>query len=66
MTSASNGAEYRCFITDANGDMGSTRIATGMRALEVILAIYKSQKTGNKVQLPLTDFASTDMDGMFR
>ena len=28
MTSASNGAEYRCFITDANGDMGSTRIAT--------------------------------------
>lgn len=23
-----NGAEYRCFITDANGDMGSTRIAT--------------------------------------
>ena len=40
--------------------------AAGMRALEVILAIYKSQKTGNKVQLPLTDFASTDMDGMFR
>ena len=28
MTSASNGAEYRCFITGANGDMGSTRIAT--------------------------------------
>ena len=28
MTSASNGAEYRCFITDANGDMGSTRVAT--------------------------------------
>ena len=28
MTAASNGAEYRCFITDANGDMGSTRIAT--------------------------------------
>ena len=23
-----NGAEYRCLITDANGDMGSTRIAT--------------------------------------
>lgn len=40
--------------------------AAGMRALEVILAIYKSQKTGNKVQLPLTDFASTDMDGTFR
>ena len=28
MTAASNGAEYRCFIADANGDMGSTRIAT--------------------------------------
>ena len=27
MTAQSNGAEYRCFITDANGDMGST--ATG-------------------------------------
>lgn len=28
MTAASNGAEYRCFITDANGDVGSTRVAT--------------------------------------
>ena len=28
MTAESEGAEYRCFITDANGDMGSTRIAT--------------------------------------
>ena len=28
LTAASNGAEYRCFITDANGDMGSTRVAT--------------------------------------
>ena len=28
MTAASNGAEYRCFVTDANGDTGSTRIAT--------------------------------------
>ena len=28
MTAESNGAEYRCFITDANGDMGSTRVAT--------------------------------------
>ena len=38
----------------------------GMRALEVILAIYKSQQTGKKVPLPLTDFASTDMNGTFR
>jgi len=28
MTAANNGGEFRCFITDANGDMGSTRIAT--------------------------------------
>ena len=26
--SSALGAEYRCFITDANGDMGSTRVAT--------------------------------------
>ena len=28
MTAESEGAEYRCFITDAHGDMGSTLIAT--------------------------------------
>ena len=28
MTAESDGAQYRCFITDANGDMGSTRCAT--------------------------------------
>ena len=37
----------------------------GKKALEVILAIYKSQKTGLPVTLPLDDFASTDMTGMF-
>lgn len=37
----------------------------GRNALEMILAIYKSQKTGMPVKLPLTDFASTDMEGMF-
>ena len=37
----------------------------GLRALEMILAIYKSQKTGRPVKLPLTDFASTDMTGEF-
>lgn len=35
----------------------------GRNALEMILAIYKSQKTGEPVQLPLHDFASTDMVG---
>jgi len=37
----------------------------GRNALEMILAIYKSQKTGQPVKLPLTDFASTDMKGEF-
>jgi len=37
----------------------------GRNALEMVLAIYKSQKTGMPVKLPLTDFASTDMKGMF-
>ena len=37
----------------------------GRRALELVLAIYKSQKTGLPVQLPLTGFASTDMAGVF-
>jgi UDP-N-acetyl-2-amino-2-deoxyglucuronate dehydrogenase len=37
----------------------------GRDALEIVLAIYKSQKTGMPVHLPLTDFASTDMMGEF-
>ncbi len=37
----------------------------GRNAVEMILAIYKSQKTGLPVKLPLTDWASTDMKGMF-
>ena len=37
----------------------------GRNALEMVLAIYKSQKTGLPVKLPLTDFASTDMTGEF-
>ena len=37
----------------------------GKNALEIVLAIYKSQKTGMPVKLPLTDFASTDMVGEF-
>ena len=37
----------------------------GRNALEMILAIYKSQKTGKPVKLPLADFASTDMAGEF-
>lgn len=38
----------------------------GKNALEMILAIYKSQKEGRPVKLPLCDFASTDMNGEFK
>lgn len=37
----------------------------GRNALEMILAIYKSQKEGQAVKLPLDDFASIDMIGEF-
>ena len=37
----------------------------GRNAPEMILAIYKSMKTGQPVKLPLEDFASTDMKGTF-
>ncbi|MBS7007124.1 Gfo/Idh/MocA family protein [Anaerostipes sp.] len=37
----------------------------GKRALEMILAIYKSQKTGEIVNFPMTDFSSADMKGEF-
>ena len=38
----------------------------GRNALETVLSIYKSQKTGKSVKLPLTDFASIDMKGEFK
>lgn len=37
----------------------------GRNALEMVLAIYKSMKTGQPVKLPLKEFASTDMAGEF-
>ena len=37
----------------------------GRNALEMVLAIYKSQKEGRPVKLPLVDFASEDMTGEF-
>lgn len=37
----------------------------GKRALELVLAIYKSQKEGKPVKLPLDDFSSLDMIGEF-
>lgn len=37
----------------------------GRNALEMVLAIYKSQLTGEPVKLPLEGFASVDMRGVF-
>ncbi len=37
----------------------------GRNALEMVLAIYKSQKTGKPVKFPLDDFASINMMEMF-
>jgi len=37
----------------------------GKNALELILAIYKSQKTGMPVELPLQDFSTLEMTGEF-
>ena len=39
--------------------------AAGRDALELVLAVYKSQKSGMPVQFPLEDFSSEDMRGMF-
>lgn len=39
--------------------------SAGRNALEMILGIYKSMKTGETVKFPITDFASTDMKGTF-
>ncbi len=37
----------------------------GRRAVELVLAVYKSAKTGQPIKFPLGDFASTDMEGVF-
>ena len=37
----------------------------GKNALEIVLAIYKSQLTGKPVTLPLDDFSAAEMDGIF-
>jgi UDP-N-acetyl-2-amino-2-deoxyglucuronate dehydrogenase len=39
--------------------------AAGRNALEMVLAVYKSQRTGLPVKLPLKEFASVDLTGMF-
>lgn len=37
----------------------------GRNALEMVLAVYKSQRTGMPVRLPMRDFGSLDMSGEF-
>lgn len=37
----------------------------GRNALEMVLAIYKSQLTGKPIKLPMKNFASTEMKGLF-
>lgn len=37
----------------------------GRNALELVLAIYKSQKTGMPVELPLSNFSTMEMKGLF-
>ncbi len=37
----------------------------GMRAVELVLAIYKSSYTGEKIKLPLNDCSTLDFVGMF-
>lgn len=37
----------------------------GRNALELVLAVYKSQKTGQPVKLPIIDFSTVDMCGEF-
>lgn len=37
----------------------------GRRALEIVLAIYRSAQTGQPVRLPLEDCATTDFKGRF-
>lgn len=40
-------------------------VYAGKRALELVLAVYKSQKTGQVVKLPLKSFSSAEMTGEF-
>lgn len=48
-----------------NGTQPLVDAKAGMRALELILAIYQSAATGQPVKLPLQDVASIDFTGKF-
>ena len=48
-----------------NGTSPLVDAYAGRRAVETVLAIYKSMKTGKPVTLPENEFKSTDMKGIF-
>ena len=48
-----------------NGKKPYVDAYAGRDALELVLAIYKSQKEGIPVTLPLSEFSSLDMTGEF-
>ena len=57
---------YKYAISVINGEPDDLCPASDSRkALELILAIYKSSAEGKAVKLPLTDVATTDFEGLF-
>ncbi|MPN33102.1 hypothetical protein SDC9_180585 [bioreactor metagenome] len=70
MTSNIYGNGHTCLFADMIEAIEQNRrpyvdAYAGRNALEMVLAIYKSQKTHKPVILPLKDFGSTDMKGWF-
>jgi predicted dehydrogenase len=70
-TSNVYGNGHTCLFADVVGAIEDNRrpyvdAYAGRRALEMVLAIYKSQMIGMPVKLPLVDFDSITMGGYFR
>ncbi len=57
---------YREFISAVKNEEPSIiDLSQTSRAVELVLAIYKSHKTGQEVFLPLDDFSTREMEGAF-
>lgn len=57
---------YADMIGAINGDREPyVNAIDGKNALELVLAVYKSQKIGQPVFFPLTDFSTEEMKGVF-
>ena len=56
---------YNVIESVKNNTQPYVDLYAGKRAVETVLAIYKSQLTGEKVNLPLENFASADMKDAF-